>query len=92
MKRKSISGRRSVKKQFRNEVWSIVRLTREPQTYLLIVQIHFRLSCVNMRHFSKICNAWQKVHLCGKSVYSSTCKRFQNRCEWSACFHGAFYL
>ena len=28
---------------------------REPQTCLLIVQVHFRLSCVNMRQFSKIC-------------------------------------
>ena len=29
---------------------------REPQTYLLIVQVHFRHICVNMRQFSKICN------------------------------------
>jgi len=27
---------------------------REPLTYLLIVQVHFRLSCVNMRQFSKM--------------------------------------
>jgi len=56
---------------------------REPQTYLLIVQVHFRLSFVNMRQFSKICKGWQKVHRCGKLVrlYSSTWKRFQNKCE-----------
>ena len=48
------------------------RLMREPQTYLMTVQVHFRLSCVNMRHFSKTCNSWQEVHLCGKFVYSST--------------------
>jgi len=25
-------------------------------------------------------------------AYNSTWKRFQNRCEWSACFHGEFSL
>jgi len=33
-----------------------------------------------------------KLHVCSKLVYCSTWKRFQNRCEWSACFHGAFSL
>jgi len=32
------------------------------------------------------------LHLCGTHIYSSTWKRFQNLCEWSACFHGAFSL
>jgi len=66
----------------------------EPQTYLLIVQVHFRLSCVNMYQFRKIFKGWQKVHHCGKFVglYSSIWKRFQNRCKWSACFHWAFSL
>jgi len=66
---------------------------REPQThrYLLIVQVHFVLSCVNMRQFSKICNGWRKVQLCGKFAYSSTWKIFQNGCEWSACFHREFF-
>jgi len=48
---------------------------KEPQTYLLIVQVHFTLICVRftvittlMRQFSKSCNRWQKVHLCGKLV------------------------
>ena len=45
-----------------------------------------------MHQFSKRCNGLQKVHFCGKLVYSFTWKRFQNRCEWSACFHGAFSL
>jgi len=45
-----------------------------------------------LRHLSKNCNGWQKAHLCGKFVYSSTWKRFQNGCEWSTCFHGAFSL
>jgi len=43
-------------------------------------------------NWSKNCNRWQKVHLRGKIVYSSTWKRSQNRCEWSACFHGALSL
>ena len=75
------------------------RLTREPQTHLLMIQIHFRLICGEftmittfMRQFSKSCNGWQKVHLWGKPIYSSTWKRFQNRSEWSTCFHGAFSL
>jgi len=32
------------------------------------------------------------LHICGKFVYSSTWKRFQNKCEWSTCFYGAFSL
>jgi len=94
MKLKNISDRRSVEsnsdKRFQNWVlFNQSRLMREPQTYLLIVQVHFRLICVNMRQFSKRCNGWQKVHLCGKLVYSFTWKRFHNRCD---CFHGAFSL
>jgi len=27
-----------------------------------------------------------------RKAYSSTWKRFQNRCQWSACFHGEFSL
>jgi len=97
MKRKSISDRRSVEnnsdKIFQNWVlFNQKRLMREPQTYLLIFQVHFRLSCVNIRQFCKICNKWQKVHPYGEFVYSSTWKRFQNSCEWSACFHGAVSL
>jgi len=45
-----------------------------------------------LRQLSKSCNGWQKAHLCGKFVYSSTWKRFQNGWEWSTCFHGAFSL
>jgi len=44
-----------------------------------------------MRQFSKSFNRRQKVHLCGKLVYNFTWKRFQNKCEWSACFHGVFF-
>ena len=40
-----------------------------------------------MRQLSK---RWLKVQLCGKRLYSSIWKRFQNRWEWSACFHGTF--
>jgi len=32
---------------------------REPQTYLLI-EVDLRLSCMNMRQFSKICKGQQK--------------------------------
>jgi len=60
MNRKSISNRRNVEdnsvKRFQKWVlFNQHRLMREPQTYSLIVQIHFRLSCVNMCQFSKIC-------------------------------------
>jgi len=55
------------------------RLMREPQTQLSITQVHFSLSCVELtmittfiRQFSKSCNVWQKEHVCGKLVYSST--------------------
>jgi len=97
MKRKSVSDSRSVENNSdkRFQKWVLFnqhRLMREPQTYLLIVQVHFRLSCVNMRQFSKICDGCQKVHLCGKFVHRSTWKRFQNRCEWSVCFHVALSL
>ena len=34
----------------------------------------------------------QKVHLCGKLVYTSIGIRLQNICEWSACFLEAFSL
>jgi len=83
IKRKSISDKQGVTnnsgKRFENWVlFNQHRLKREPQTYLLIVQVHFRLRCVNMRQFSKLCNGRQKVHLCGKFVYSSTWKRFRN--------------
>ena len=38
------------------------------------------------------CNGWQKVHLYGKLLHSSTWKRFLNICERSACFHWEFSL
>jgi len=79
MKRKSISDdgqseENNSDKRFQK--WFLFnqhRLMREPQTQLLAVQVHFRLSCVEftmittfMRQFSKSCNGWEKVQLCGK--------------------------
>jgi len=56
MKRKSIFDRRSVKNNSdkRFQKWVLFnqnRLRREPQTYLMTVQVHFRLTCVNMPQF-----------------------------------------
>jgi len=70
MKRKSISDRRSAEnnsdKKFQKWIlFNQYGVTRKPQTYLLIVQVHFRLSCMNMRQFRKICNGRQKAHLFG---------------------------
>ena len=84
MKRKSVSDSRSAENNSDKlfQKWVLFdqhRLMREPQTYLVIIQVHFRLSCAIMRQFSKICNGRQKVHHCGKFVYSSTWERFQVR-------------
>jgi len=38
-------------------------------------------------HMPESTSLWQT-----RIAYSSTWKRFQNRCEWSACFHGEFSL
>jgi len=71
MKRKSISvdgrnvennsDKRFQKRFLFNQHW----LMRETQTQLLIVQVHFRLSCMVltmittfMHQFSKSCNGW----------------------------------
>jgi len=80
MKSKSISDSQSVENKLdkRFQKWVLFnqhRQMRKLQTYLLIVQVHLRLICVEFtivttftRQFSKSCNRWQKVHLFVKFV------------------------
>jgi len=59
-----------------------------------LICVEFTMITTFMRQFSKSCNRWLEVPILWQTriAYSSTWKRFQNRCEWSACFHGEFSL
>jgi len=65
--KESISDRRS-SEQFGQKISDMSSVhpaqTNKRTSNVLVVQVHFRLSCVNMRQFSKICNRWQKAHHC----------------------------
>jgi len=95
MKRKSISDRRSVENNSDKRIQKLVlfnqhRPMRQPQTYFLIVQVHFRLICVNMRQFSKIATDDRKYTFAANSYTAALEKAFKIDANGARAFMGHF--
>jgi len=74
------------------DCWPQTSMAGDAARQLLMQRDSDTLIKTFLRQLRKSCKRCLKVHHCSKLVYSSIRKKIQNRCEWSACVHGAFSL